>query len=154
MVELLRGHLPAGGFLRLHQDGDTAGELHHFRVGHPVGRRDDDFIAFLDHGEDGIVAGHLGTGGDADLARRVGEVVVLQQLFGKRLTQFRDATGRRVFGLSSLQRLDGGGLDEFRGIDVRLATGEGIDFLTLGNQGLGLCGDGEGERWRYFRNAG
>ena len=144
-LELLGSHFPTGGFLGFHDHRHTAGETDHFRVGNPEGRRDDHLVAFLDHGEDGVEAGHLGTAGHADLVGRVGQVVVVEKLGGERLAQFGDAAGGRVFRPAVAQRLDGGLLDEIRGVDFRFAAGERVNLLALGDHGFGLRGDGEGE---------
>ena len=43
------------------------------------------------------------------------------------------------------KRLDGGLLDEIRGVHFWFAAGEGVNLFALGDHGFGLRGDGEGE---------
>ena len=73
------------------------------------------------------------------------EVVVVLELLGERGAEFGDAAGRGVFGFAGLERFDGRVLDELRGIDFRLATGERVNFFALGDHRFGLCGDGKRE---------
>ncbi len=153
-LELLGSHFPTGGFLGVHDHRDAAGEADHFRIGNPKGRGNDHLVTFLDHGEDRVEAGHLRPAGHADLVGGVGEVVVDQELGGERLAQFRDAAGGRVFRPAVAQRLDGGLLDEIRGVHFRFAAGEGVNFLAFGEHGFGLRGDGQSEGWGNLGNTG
>ena len=154
LFELLGGHFPTGGFHRFHDHWHAASQTHHFRVGNPVRRGNDHFIALFHHRQNRVVTSHLGPCGDADLLGIKLQLVVLQQLGGDRLAKLRNATGRGVFGAAFLKCLNGGCLDEVRGIHLWLAASERVNFLALGNHGLGLIGDSEGEGRIDLGNAG
>jgi hypothetical protein len=53
-----------------------------------------------------------------------------------------------------LKCLDGRVLDELRGIDFGLASGEGVNFFALGDHGFGLSGDSERQRGRDLGDTG
>ena len=144
-LELLGSHFPTGRFLSLNDDGDAASEADHFWVRNPEWRGYDDFVAFLDNRKNGVVAGHFGTAGDANLAGIVVEVIVDLKFFGKGGAEFGNTAGRGVFGFAGLKSVDGSVLNELWGIDFRLTSSERVNFFALGDHCFGLCGDGQRE---------
>ena len=99
------GELELGLVGGLDDDGLGAGHLHHLRVAQPVGRGDDDFVAFLAGGEDDVEAGVFAAAGDDDLRGLVGEAVLAFVLVGDGLAQLGDAGGGGVFGEAGGERL-------------------------------------------------
>ena len=67
------------------------------------------------------------------------------ELGGYRIAQGRLAGGRAVAGVACLQSSRGGLADEGRGVEIRLAGAEAADVLTIGLEGLGSGGNGQGE---------
>jgi hypothetical protein len=130
----------------LDDDGLGAGHLHHLRVTQPVGRGDDDFVAFFASGKDDVEAGMFAAAGDDDLGGLVGEAVLAFVFVGDGCAQLRDAGGGGVFGEAGGQRLGGGVFDVLRGVEVRFAGAETDDVQAVGLHLLGLRVNGEGER--------
>src|SRR6185312_183946 len=117
-----------------------------FGIAQPVGRGDDDFIAFLAGGEDDVVAGMFAAAGDNDLGGLVGEPVFFFVLVGDGLAQFGDAGGGRVFRETVGERLGGGVFDVLRRIKIRFTRAEADDVFTGGLHRLGLGIDSQCER--------
>ena len=138
------GDLKTGDVFGVHDDGRTAGELHHLGIAHPIRGRDDDFVAGADGGEDGEVAGHLAARGDDDVG--VGDTgeAAAGVVFGDGLTESGDARRRGILRLAISQSLSAGVLDELRGIEVGLTDAETDDILAGGLEGLRLGIDSEG----------
>ena len=124
----------------------AAGQLDHRRVGNPVGRRNDHLVAGVEQGLGQVVEGVLAATGDDDLLVFVLQLVFPDQLGPDRFFKFRNAGHRRVAGEAVLDGLDGGGLDVFRGVEIRLAGAEIDDIDAGGLHGLGLGGNGQGGR--------
>ena len=127
-------------------DGFAADDLRHQRVGAPVGRGDDDFVAGVDGGHEGVEDDLLAAVGDHDLVERVVEAGVAFELGLDRLLQGGDAVLGGVFGVTA-QGGGVGGLDGVGGAgEVGLADGQRDHVDALGAHGAGLDGhlDGAG----------
>ena len=70
VFKIFRAHFPAVALDRRHDDRLGAGQSHHVGIADPIRRGDDDFVARLAGGEDGVVTGMLRAVADDDLARR------------------------------------------------------------------------------------
>jgi len=144
VLELIRGHFPAVFALGFDDDGDAADEANHFRVAGPVRGGDDDFVAWIDGGCDGVVAGVLGAAVDADLGRVVLEAVIDEQLGGEGFTKFEEAAALGVAGFAFGQGLDGSLDDVFRGIKIWFASAKAENIHALLFQHLGCVGNSKG----------
>ena len=145
LAELVGRDLEAGSLRRRHDDRGRVRKFHHFRIAQPIRRRDDDLVAGVAGGEDGVATGMLGAAVDDDLRWFVGETVIRLELLGDSGAQFGDAGRRGVFGEAVAERLDGGVLDELRRVEIRLTGTEAADVNALGFELLGLGIDREGE---------
>ena len=113
-----------------HGHGFAAGERHHFRIAHPVGCGNDDLIAGVNGGHQGIVEYLFAAGADDDLVRLVGQIVLAQKLGRDGLLQFGNAADIGVFGFAGLDCLDGGQLDVRRRVEIRLARAKTDDVAS------------------------
>ncbi|MBA7621279.1 hypothetical protein ES703_28638 [subsurface metagenome] len=109
-------------------------------VGYPVGRRDDDLIAFIYHCLKKMVKGAFSTGGDDDFIPGIGKPEVLVKPFDDRILEFRDTLDGRVFSEVFFNRLNTGFFDVVRSEKIRLSDTEVHDIDSLGLHGLGLGG--------------
>ena len=114
-----------------HRHRLAPGERHHFRIAHPIGRRDDHLVARIDGGHQRVVEHLLAAGANNDLVRLVGEAVLALELGGDRLLQFGKAVDRGVLGLAGLDGADRRQLDVGRGVEVGLAGAEADDVAAL-----------------------
>ena len=111
-LERFRRHLEARFDVVGDADRLAAGEHGHVGIAHPVGRRDDHFVAGIERRDEGVVEDLLAAGADDDLARLVVEAVLALELARDRRLELRNAVDRGVFGrLAALDRLDRGALD-------------------------------------------
>ena len=54
-LQVFRRNPEAQLLLAVHEHRGAARQQRHVRVGHPVGRRDDDFVALVQRGDEGVV---------------------------------------------------------------------------------------------------
>ncbi len=78
-----------------HRHRFAAGERHHFRIAHPIGRGDDDLVAGIDGGHQRVVEHLLAAGPDDDLVRLVGQTVLALKFGDDRLLQLGNAVRPR-----------------------------------------------------------
>jgi hypothetical protein len=124
----------------------TAAQAHHLGVGHPVGRRDDDFVAGVHGGEQRVVDHVLAAGADDGLARLVVEAVLPLELGGDRLPEGNDAGHGRVLGLAAPYGGDRRLLDVLRRVEIRLPDGKADHVPPLGFQIPRFLRDDDGRR--------
>ena len=125
-------------------DGLAAGDADHFRIAQPVGGRNEDFVAGIDGGEDGVEAGMLGAAGDDDLGGFVGEAVVGLEFLGDGSAELGNAGRGGVFGEAGIEGAHGGGLDVFRCVEIGFAGAEADDIEAFGLHGFGAGIDRQG----------
>jgi hypothetical protein len=106
------------------RNGFAAGQRHHFRIAHPIGRRDDHLVAGIDGRHQRVVEHLLAAGADDDLVRLVGQAVLPLELGDDRLLQFGNAVDGGVLGLAGLDRVDRRQLDVGGRVEIRLARAE------------------------------
>ena len=123
-----------------------AGQQHHVRVGHPIGRRNDDLIAWVQQGLGQIVETLFAATGHQHLFGFVIETVLALEFGDNRLLQPRGAVDGGVFGEPVLNRPDGGLFDMLGGVKVRLAGTQSNDVLAGGAHGGGTGGYRQGRR--------
>ncbi len=130
--------LPAGDDHR----GAVVGK-HHVRVGNPVRRRDNHFVAFIERRHEGYVQDLLGPAADGQLVPLIVVTGVALDLPQDGGLQLGSTCHGGVLGLSVVDRLDGGCLDVVRGIEVRLADRQVDDRDAFGFEfaDTGGCGD-------------
>ena len=144
LLELLdrRQELGLGPAHHLH--GDPAGEADRLRVGRPVRRGQQDLVARVEQGGEGLVDGLLAAVGDQHLAGGNGQAGVAPGLRRDRVAQLGKARGR---GVAVVARVEAGllcrGDDRGRGREVRLAGAEPDDGAAGGLERLGLGVDGQ-----------
>ena len=122
----------------------AVGEHHHVRVGHPIRRRDDDFVAGVEQGlgqvEKTLFAAHR----YQDLRRRICQAVLAGEFGDDGLLQLGGAAHVGVLGETVLDGLDGGLFNMVGGVEIRFARAQTDDVFSGGAQGGGAGGDGEG----------
>jgi hypothetical protein len=106
-------------------------QRHHVRVGDPVGRGNDHFVALVQRGGKGVVDDVLGAVAHGDVLGLVRQRVLAQQLVGDGLAQGRRAVGGRVARLSRQQGRHPAFDDVGRRREVGLADGE-VDDAAAG----------------------
>src|SRR5690606_34841553 len=99
------------------------------------------------------VTGELPAGADHYLGGiNLGKTVLGRELFSQRTSQFGDARGGSVFGLSVAQRLDRRLFDELGSVEIGLAGSKPADVLARGLESFGLGIDCKGRgRSNVFR---
>src|SRR6185436_13620230 len=117
------------------------GDEHHVGIGHPIGRRDDRFVARVEQRTTKVEDGLLGTARDEDLRALVLEAVVAAELGDDRILELVRALNGRVAREPAADRSDAGILDVHRGVEIRLAGAEPDDVLALGLETRGARGD-------------
>ena len=127
----------------------AAADRHHFRIADPVGRRNDDFIAWVQGGHEGVEEDLLAARADNRLLRLVVQPVFTLELVGNRLAQFRNTRNRRVFRFAALDGVDGRFLDIFGRIEIRLAGAKADHIAALRFQLTGFLGNGDSGGWLY-----
>jgi hypothetical protein len=143
---ILGAQLEAVRFLTDHGDGLAAGQQHHVRVGDPVGRRHDDFVAGVQRRHEGVEDHRLAARGDVNLVGFVGQAILARELGHDGGLQFRHAVGVGVFGLAAIDGLDGRRLDVVGGVEVGLAGAQADHVAALAFQLARLSGDRQGGR--------
>ena len=114
-----------------HLDRLAAGEQHHFRIAHPIGRRDDHFVAGIERREQRVEQHLLAAGADDDLRRLVGQLVLALELARDRGLQFGNAVDGGVFRrLAVADRLDGRLFDVVGRVEIRLAGAKPDDIAA------------------------
>ncbi len=113
-----------------HSHRRAAGQRHHFRIAHPVGRRDDDFIAGVQRRHQRVVEHLLAAGADTDLAALVGQAVLALKLRDDRVLQLGNAVHRGILGLAGFNGVDRRQLDVGGRVEVRLAGAEADDVAA------------------------
>ncbi|MCY1296504.1 hypothetical protein D9M70_458930 [compost metagenome] len=121
----------------------AAAQRHHFRIGDPVGRRDDDFIARVQGRHERVEKNLLSAGADNRLGGGVIKVVLALELLGDRFAQFRNAGDRRVLRLAAVDGVDRRLLDIVGRIEVRLPGAEADHITTFRFQLTGFLRNGD-----------
>ncbi len=117
------------------------GELGDRRVGNPVGRRHQDFVARIEQCQAGAVERVLGAAGRDDFRGCIVESVLARELCDYRALECRRAVNRRVMRLAGGKRRRGGLADEFGRREIGFAYGE-IEHVAPGcGEFLGACAD-------------
>ena len=129
-IERLRRDLEAllGGAVDEH--GRAAGDLHHVRIGHPVGARNDDLVAVVDGGQHGVEQHLLAADADDDLVGAVVEAVVAPELVAHRLLELGRAVHLGVLRVAGANGGDGRVLHRLRRVEVRFAGAEADDVVA------------------------
>ena len=105
----------------------AVGDDDHVGVADPVGRGNDDLIALVAGGEEGVEQDLLAAGAHDGLAGLVVQVVLALELGRDGLAQGHDAQHGRIFGLAATDGVDSGFLDVVGRIEVGLADRERDD---------------------------
>jgi len=114
-------------------------------VGHPVGRRDDDFVvARIEQRQRQVEEALLAAAGNQDLVALVFQAIVALELGDNGVLEFRRPVHGRVLGLAGINRGHGGILDVPGGVEIRLTGAKADNVLARRPQFSGLAGDGEG----------
>ena len=113
-----------------HRHRFTAGQRHHFRIAHPIGRGNDDLVARIDGGHQRVVEHLLAAGADDDLVRLVGQAVLALELGDDRLLQLGNAADIGIFGLAGLDGVDRRQLDVGGRVEIGLAGAEADDVAA------------------------
>ena len=109
----------------------AAGEHHHVRIAHPIGRRNDHLVARIERRHEGVVEHLLAAGAHGNLARLVVETVFPLELGDHRRLELGDAVHVGIFGGPAVpDRLDGRFLDVVGGVEIRLAGAEPDDVAA------------------------
>ena len=104
--KLLRGDLEVGIDVGAHEDGNAAGDLHLFRVRHPVGSGDDDLVSRVQNGGEGEPQALLAAHRDQNPGGRVLQGVLPAKLLGRRSLGLGDSRcGLGVLGFSRLDAI-------------------------------------------------
>ncbi len=142
----------SGSTTKLSSGRDTTGtgrgarQLGDLGVAHPVGRREDDLVALVEHSVKGVEDDLLGAGAHHDLAGRDLEAVGLGEPGCHRLAQLGRALHLGVLCRAAIERLLGRFLDVRRRVEVGLSRSEAHHVDALGLELRGLGGDLEGHR--------
>src|SRR6202011_5522135 len=96
--------------------------------------------------ENRIITGMLCAVADDNLGWLVIDPIVDQKLVGNCLTKFRNAGTGGILGKSRFQSGNGGNLNVFGSVEVRLACSEATNIDTFGFHRLGLAVDRKGKR--------
>ncbi|MCY1514382.1 hypothetical protein D9M68_489190 [compost metagenome] len=129
--ELVGSQAETGGGVAGDQNRLAFADLDDIRIGGPVGRRDDHFVAGIDRRHHGVEQDLLGARCHRDLVLLVGKAVFTLELFADCLLQVRRAVERGVLGVAALDRLAGGILDVVGRVEVGLARTEDDDRLAF-----------------------
>ena len=144
-LELLDGDAVALVLGRHDVDRHAAGELHGLRVRGPVGRGEQDLVARVEQGREGLVDRLLAAVGDQHLARGDVEAAVALGLGGDRVLELRQPPGGGVAVVHGVLAGRRSGLDDRGGRgEVGLPGTEADDVLAGGLLGLRLGVDGKG----------
>ena len=108
----------------------AAGERHHFRIAHPIGRGDDDLVAGIDGRHQRVVEHLLAAGADDDLVRLVGQAVLALEFGDDRFLQLGNAADVGVLGLAGLDGVDRRQLDVGGRVEIRLAGAKADDVAA------------------------
>ena len=132
-LQLLRCNLEVLLDAGLHDHGRTVGQEHHLRITYPVGGGDDDLVALVHQGHDGVADALLGTVGTENLGRCVVHAVLALQFVHDGLAQAGIAGDGRVAAPVVADGLDGGLLDVFGRVEVGFAHThvDDVDALCL-----------------------
>ena len=122
-----------------------AGQLGHFRVAEPVGRRQQQFIAGPQEHLEEVVEGLLAAVGDKHLVGGGGNLIFSAEFCGNCLAQRRFAGGGSIARVAGLKGRRGGLADEGRSVEIRLPRTEAADVVAIGAQGFGPGGNGQGQ---------
>ena len=122
-------------------------DRHHFRIAHPIGRRDDHLVARVHGDEEGVVEDLLAAGGDDRVGGLVVEPVLALKFGCDRFAQRRNAEHRRILGLAALDRLDRRKLDVVGRVEIRLADRKRDHLPPLGFQIARLLRHRDGRGW-------
>ena len=116
------------------------------RIAHPIGRGDDDLVAGIERGEQGVVQHVLAAAADGDLVRLVVEAVLAGELFADRLLELGNAVDRGIFGLAALDGVDRRLLDVVGSVEIGLAGAKTNDVEAGGFHLARLVRDRHGRR--------
>ena len=137
----------------LHLDGDAADELDLGAVAAPGRVEQQDLVAGVHQGEQGVAQGVLGAVADDDVLGLVGDPPGLLQVPGHGLPQGVQACGRGVLHRAALHGGDGRLAGQAGGVEVGLADGHVDHVPARGGHFLGGGGEGEGDRALEARDA-
>ena len=116
----------------LHEDRCAFCQQDHLRIAHPVGSRDDDFVAGIYEGHDGVADALLGTVAAKNLRRSVVQSVLILELCNDSLLQFGVAWHGAVAAVVVLYGFDGGCLDVVGRVEVGFAHAHVDDVYAFG----------------------
>ena len=121
-----------------HDDGCAVGQFHHLRVAHPVGGRDDDFIACAHEAHDDVADTLFGAVGATDLVGCVVKSVFILQFGHDGIAQRRITGYGRIAGIVLVDGFLGSLFDVVGSVEVRFTHTEVDDIHTLGFQFITL----------------
>ena len=147
LLQVFRLHLVAGRHGGDDLDRGAAGEQHHVRIAHPIGRRDDHLVARIERGDQRVVQHLLAAGADDDLRRLIVERVLALELARHRGLQFGHAVNCGIFRrLALADGADRRQLDVVGGVEIRLAGAEPDDVAARRFQRTRFIRNGDGRR--------
>ena len=144
LPEQLHVQIEAVLFIQRHYDRHAAGQLGHGRIGNPVRRGNQHFVARVDDRLKNIVEALLAAATDLNLLGIIVPAVTLAIAVAYGLPQLRNAVGWGVAGVALVYGLFAGSADMRRGGKVGLADTEIEDIHALGLELLGFRIDGQG----------
>ena len=151
--QLLRQNLEGRLFGCRQDNRPCSRQLGHFRVAHPVRRRDNHLIARIANRHNGVVARMLAAATDDNLRRRIAQPVLLPKLGRNRLAQFPHAAAGRILRKAIGQRLGRRLLDMLRSVKVRLSGAKANHVSAFGPHLLGLRRNSQSQRRRQRSGA-
>jgi len=149
-----RGQAKAVVFMAGHHHRRAVAGQSHVGVRHPVRRRNDDLVALLQRGGQGVEDRMLGAAGHHHLVRLVVQAVVAQQLVADGLAQGRRTGGHGVARFAALDGRARSLANVRRGIEVGLAHHQVDDVAALAAQFIGAVGRSAAGRWFDAAHAG
>jgi len=150
LPQLLRCQQKAIFFPRLDNDRFTANQANAFRIGYPVRRRYNHFVAFVDDGFNQVEQRIFGSTRYQYFRRLVFQPIVLLQSLANSLPQLRDAVIFGVFGEILFNSFDTSLFDIGWCREIRLANAQINDVQSFGLHRLGLGRYFQRRRSTYF----
>ena len=115
------------------EDRNTAGHADHLRIGDPAGRRDQDFVTWVQDRLEDRKEGMLGAVGDEDLLRGIGQAVIPLHFPGDGHPELHGAGNGRVARHAEVQGFLRGVADMLRRGKIRFAGAE-TDHVQAGSR--------------------